>query len=75
MLEAATSSVFFPFDNWVSFWKEYFLQIMDFKVEKGSFCSKQNYSAKWRKHGYLSKKTISVKCRSIENIDSLRVLN
>jgi hypothetical protein len=30
----------FPCENWVSFWKEYFLQIIVFKVAIHSFCCK-----------------------------------
>jgi hypothetical protein len=41
-------------ENWGSFWKEYFLQITDYKVEKGSFFSIGAYSAEQKKHMYLS---------------------
>jgi hypothetical protein len=37
------------------FLQEYFLQFRCFKVHKGSFSSKQAYSAKVKKHTYLSK--------------------
>ena len=56
MLEAAASSIFFPCENWVRFWKEYFLKIIVYKVETSSFGSKYASSAKWKKHVYLSKK-------------------
>jgi hypothetical protein len=39
ILEATTSTTLFPCENWVSYWKEYFVQIRIFKVEKSSFCS------------------------------------
>jgi hypothetical protein len=45
VLEAGASGTFFPGEYWVSFWKEYVLQIIDFLVEKCSFCSKMAYSA------------------------------
>jgi hypothetical protein len=38
-----------------SFWKQYFQNIVAFKVEKGSFYSKWAYSAQLKKHMYLSK--------------------
>jgi hypothetical protein len=40
VFKGGVSSTLFSCENWVSFWKEYFLQIITFKVEKGSFCSK-----------------------------------
>jgi hypothetical protein len=55
LLEAGASSTLFPFENWVSFCKEYFLQIRIFKVETGSFCGKWAYSPEWIGHMYLSK--------------------
>jgi hypothetical protein len=36
MLEAAASCRLIPCENWVSFWHEFFLQIIVFMVEKGS---------------------------------------
>jgi hypothetical protein len=55
MLEAATSSRLIPYENWISAWKEYNLQIIVFKLEKGSFSSKWGYSAELKKLMYLSK--------------------
>jgi hypothetical protein len=45
----------FPCETWVTDWKEDVLQIIVFKVKKGSFCSKQAYSPKEMEHMYLSK--------------------
>jgi hypothetical protein len=49
MFEAAASSALFVSGSWVSFWKEYFLQIIVFKVEEGLCCSKSAYSAELKK--------------------------
>jgi hypothetical protein len=53
----AASSTLFPWENWVRFWKEYFLPLWIFKVEIGSLCYKEAYSAQLMKHMYLSKKS------------------
>jgi hypothetical protein len=42
-------------ENWLTFWKEHFLKIKDFKVEIGSVCSKSAWFAKVRKQMNLSK--------------------
>jgi hypothetical protein len=55
MLEAVASSTLFPCEIWVSFWKEYFLQLRCFKVMIGSYCSKYAYSSELKKHMHLSK--------------------
>jgi hypothetical protein len=57
VLETGASSTLFTCETWVRFWKEYFLQIIVFKVEKCSYCSKEAYSAKLKKHMYLLKET------------------
>jgi hypothetical protein len=44
MIEAAASSTLFPCERCGSFWKEYFLLILHFKVEKGSVYCKYAYS-------------------------------
>jgi hypothetical protein len=49
MLAAAASSAFFPCENYASFWKEYILHIIVFKVEKGVFYSKMDSSAEFNK--------------------------
>jgi hypothetical protein len=54
-IEAGGSRALFPCENSVYLWKEYLRQIIIFKVEKGSFCSKKAYSAELKKHMYLSK--------------------
>jgi hypothetical protein len=54
ILEVATSSTLFSLQNWVSFLKWYFLQLMFFKVEVSS-CSKYSYLDEMKKHMYLSK--------------------
>jgi hypothetical protein len=54
-VEAGVSSTLFCCENWVHFWKEYFLPISVFKVEKCSFCSNYTYLAELKKHMYLSK--------------------
>jgi hypothetical protein len=53
--EAGAPSPLFPCDDCVTFWQEYFLQILDCKVEKESFSSKYDYSDKGKKHMYFSK--------------------
>jgi hypothetical protein len=40
IFDAAESNTLFACENSVCFWKEYFLQNIDFKVDKGSFISK-----------------------------------
>jgi hypothetical protein len=55
MLAAAASSAFFPCENYASFWKEYILHIIVFKVEKGSFYSKMDSLAEFKKRMYLTK--------------------
>jgi hypothetical protein len=47
------------------------LQINVFKMEKGSFCSKQVSSAELMKHMCLSNKTICVRTQSIWQIISM----
>jgi hypothetical protein len=71
MLQAAAFSTWFVCENCVSFSKEYFWQIIVFKVEKGSFNSKWAYPAKLKKHMYLSKQHHLFRSRSIYHIDSL----
>jgi hypothetical protein len=55
VLDAAESQTLFLSEISVRFGREYFLQIIVFKVEKGSFCCKQAYSAKLKKHMHISK--------------------
>jgi hypothetical protein len=43
MLEGAPSSTLFLGEKWGGLWKEYFLQILVFMLDKGSFGSKQDY--------------------------------
>jgi hypothetical protein len=54
VLEAGPSSTLFPCESCVSFWKEYFLQLMLMKVEKSSLSSKEANSADFKNHMYLS---------------------
>ena len=54
-LEGRGSSPLLPCDQWVMFWKEYFLQHRWFKVERGSGYSKNLYSAQLKKHVYVLK--------------------
>jgi hypothetical protein len=65
VLEAVACNSLFPSENWVSFWKEYFLQFIVIKVEKDSFSFKYSYSAMLKKHMKLLKKTMYVRSRSI----------
>jgi hypothetical protein len=69
--EASASSKLFPCENWGNFWKEYFLQIIVFKVEKGSFCSKKDILLNQRNSCISWKKTMCVRSQSIMCIVSL----
>jgi hypothetical protein len=40
VLEEGPFSTLFPYENWDSFWKEFFLQIIVFKLEISYVCSK-----------------------------------
>jgi hypothetical protein len=55
MIEAAASSTLLLCENWVRFWKKYFLQILVFIVEIGCVCSRKAYYAELKKHMYLYK--------------------
>jgi hypothetical protein len=59
------SSPLFPCENWVSFWKEYFLQITVFKVKIGFVCSHRPIQLSWRNTSMYLKKTIYVRSCSI----------
>jgi hypothetical protein len=50
VLEAGASSTLPLCDNWVNFWKEYFLLHRFSKVELGSLCSRYAFSADFMKH-------------------------
>jgi hypothetical protein len=71
VLEAAPSSTLFPCENWVSFWMEFFLQIIVFKVGKGSFWSNWPIELRWRNTCVFPKNTICIRSRSILDIASL----
>jgi hypothetical protein len=74
VLEAESSRTLVPCKNWVSFWKEYFLQIRIFKVEKGSFCSKFTFSTNLKKYWYLSKENhLSQKLQHLANYFHVRM--
>jgi hypothetical protein len=47
MLEAAADSILFQCENWVTFWKEYFLQMWIFRVLLVSFCSNRLVQLSW----------------------------
>jgi hypothetical protein len=71
VLEAGASTSFFPCENLVSFWKQYFLQILTFTVEKGSFFFQIGLFT-WDVRTHVSqKKTFSVRNRSILHMFSL----
>jgi hypothetical protein len=53
MLDAAAYSTMFLYENWLSFWKEYFLVIIIFMVEGGSFCPRWTGLSKLKKYTYL----------------------
>jgi hypothetical protein len=48
VLEAWAPGTLFPFENWVPFWEECFLQLTSFKVGIGSVCSKRPMQLSWR---------------------------
>jgi hypothetical protein len=65
MFKAQSSSTLHPDENAEGFWKEFFLPIIVFKMEKGLYCSKWAYSAHYKKHIYLSKETMYVRSRRV----------
>jgi hypothetical protein len=75
MLARAASSILFSIVNWGSYWEEHFLQNIDFKVQKGWFCSKEATSVEWTKHTHFSKKTMCPDSKSIRHILSLLKLS
>jgi hypothetical protein len=55
VLDFADCHTLFLCEISVRFGREYLLENIVVKIEKGSFCCKQAYSAKLGKHIYLSK--------------------
>jgi hypothetical protein len=54
VLEAGGCRTLFPCENWVTFWKQYFQEITEFKVEICHNCSRNAFSAKLKEHMCLS---------------------
>jgi hypothetical protein len=51
-------------ENWVNFWQKSFLQMVVFKVQKGSFCSKYAYLAMLKKHMSFERKSSLLEARA-----------
>jgi hypothetical protein len=65
VLESRVSSTFFPYDNWVTFGKEYCLPLRVFWNEEHHLCEKYLHSSKWKMHCISLKKTIYVRTRRV----------
>jgi hypothetical protein len=59
MVEALASSTMFPFESWIRFWEESFLQFTFFKAEKAHFIPNSPTWLSWRNTGISRKETIS----------------
>jgi hypothetical protein len=56
MLQTAAITTLFPCKNWLSFWKDYYWQLLSFTVEIVSVCFKQAFLAEMKKHMCILKK-------------------
>jgi hypothetical protein len=65
VVKEGPSSTLFTCENWVSFWREYFLQIIVFKVEICSVSLERHIQLSWRYTFISPKKNIYVRSCSI----------
>jgi hypothetical protein len=65
MSEAGVSSTFFPYENWVTCWKEHCLPLSIFMCVEHQLCVILLNSSEWNKHCFSSKKTINIRSKLI----------